>query len=100
MMKKTFKKQNACIKHRLWGKLKRQAHEHYRIAPSSYGTPDRYDIEYCDVDGYWWPCDSVGTICLTLEKAKEKVNKKRDIYFLKLCNDTLYQRRLERLSKY
>ena len=92
-----FKKKNPCIKHKLWGRLKNEAHWEYRIVPDK-DFMDWYKIEYWCVDHY--SCsNTVGiSCCLTLEEAKEKIEERREHKFYELCAQALYNRRKARVE--
>jgi len=90
------KKQDQCIKHKLWGKLKLEAHKHYRIAPV-YSNDKYYVIEYWCVDHYsslhnpeWY----------SFNDAKKRIVELREEKFHKLCCEALYYRRLARTQNY
>ena len=86
-------KKNTCIKHKLWGRLKKQAHEHYRIVPCSDNWR-YYHIEYRSTDGGY---EYLTTYC-TLEEAIKRVQELREKKFESLCAIALYERRLKKVS--
>ena len=70
-----FKKKNPCIKHKLWGRLKYDAHTHYRIVPHEDDVQN-YRIEFWCVDHY--TCSDTPGISsyLTLYEAKKRIEEK------------------------
>ena len=92
-----FKKKNPCIKHKLWGRLKYDAHTHYRIVPHEDDVQN-YRIEFWCVDHYTCS-DTPGLSCyLSLDEAKKIIEEKRERYFYKLCAEALYNRRKAKVA--
>ena len=90
------KKKNQCIKHELWGRLKREAYQHYRVAPV-YSNDKYYVIQYWCVDHYTALSNPEWYL---LDEAKKRVAELREEKFHKLCCEALYYRRLARAQKY
>ena len=79
------------MKVKLLKKLRKEAHDAYRIAPS---FDDGYEVQvYTDIwERYrWFP---------TLEEAVCWLNSCRHSRFVRLAYDLLYERRVKKLSKY
>lgn len=87
--------QKQCIRHKLWGKLKREAYQYYRVAPV-YSNDKYYVVEFWCVDHY---TKISNADWLTLEKAKKEVAGLREEKFYKLCCEALYNRRLAKAQK-
>ena len=93
-----MKKKN-CIKHKLWGRLKRKAYDFYRIKPFERG--DWYQIWRKRYPGEnYFASDEFDFIllegALEFDEAVEKIEMHRQTKFWELCNEALYQRRLEK----
>lgn len=90
---RSMKKKKDCIKHKLWGILKKKAHDYYKIVPSK----DYSNIYYI----YTWCYDEYLRIdgkCYTLEEAKKEIEWWRDFQFERLVDEALYYRRLEKVK--
>ena len=94
------KQKNTVIKHKLWGELKQESHNRWRIVTSyNYlidGTEQYYDAEFWCVNQY---VSIEGYRHLTLEEAKKIVEEGREQEFYRLCKDALSSRRNKKLSK-
>lgn len=75
------------IKHKLWGKLKKRAHDSYKIVPAE--NSQLYFIEY--EDGY-------RSSIYTLEEAIDRLEELRIEEFQKLCYQALYERRKKKVK--
>ena len=75
------------IKHKLWGKLKKEAHDSYKIVPVE--DSKLYFIEYGS--GY----RSFG---YTIEEAIDRVEELRISKFQRLCYQALYERRKKKVK--
>lgn len=90
-------KKNKPIKHKLWGRLKKEAKEHYRIFPRHFS--DYYEIKFWHEGHYEdYGCSTNLFRSNELEAAKKRVEEMRDRYFEILCNEALYERRRKRVS--
>jgi hypothetical protein len=89
------------IKHKLWGKLKRQARMKYKIFPVENSS--MWEIKVLDSDCYlYWGYGSfIGhkpVTFNTIEEAQDYVENARQIEFHALCNKALYERRCEKVN--
>lgn len=76
------------IKHKLWGKLKKQAHDSYKIIPLK--DSELYFIKY-EESGY-------SSFHYTLKEAIDRVEYLRIVKFQKLCYQALYERRKKKIK--
>lgn len=76
------------IKHKLWGKLKKEAHNAYKIVPAK--DSELYNIKH-EETGYIHSN-------YTLKEAIELVEVYRSYKFKKLCYQALYKRRKKRIK--
>lgn len=74
------------IKHKLWGKLKKKAHDAYKIVPAK--DSELFNIK--DKEYGWFSFN------YTLEEAIDWVEHFRAVEFKKLCCRALYKRRKKR----
>jgi len=74
------------IKHKLWGKLKKKAHDAYEIVPSK--DSELYAIKSKETG---WVSSNY-----TLEEAIDWIEHWRASKFKKLCYEALYERRKKR----
>ncbi len=77
------------IKHKLWGKLKKEAHNSYKIVPVE--DSERYFIFYEEFG-------DCGSFTYTLKEAIDKVEYLRAFKFQKLCYEALYERRKKKVK--
>lgn len=76
------------IKHKLWGKLKREAHGTYKIVPEK-------DLEQFSIEN---KKDDWAKSGYTLEEAIYWIEHYRTVEFKKLCYQTLYERRKKKVK--
>lgn len=88
------------IKHKLWGRLKKKAHDFYEVRPSK--DNEFYEIwrpRYPHED--WFKSDMYDWVrqegLLDLDEAREIVEDYRENLFWKLCNEALYGRRMKKV---
>ena len=86
-------KKKDCIKHKLWGRLKAEARDTYKIVPSQRYSTIYYIYTWC-YDEYMRIDDN----CYTLEEAKKEIGEKRQHKFERLVDEALYERRMERVK--
>jgi len=80
-------KKSETIKHKLWGKLKQQAHDTFRVI--AFDDCEYYGIEYWCVDEY----RSLDDNFYTLEDVTKEIEFWRNKEFERLCYKVLYERR-------
>lgn len=86
------------MKHKLWGKLKKQAHDRFTLAVNEEGEyviGEHRDMFFrecynCKEGSYTWHSETEAAAFLT---------QKRDEYFYKICNQALYYKRNMKLRK-
>ena len=76
------------IKHKLWGKLKKKAHDAYKIAPAK--VSGLFKVK--DEENNWFSSN------YTLEEAIDLVEYYREVEFKKLCYQALYEHRKKRVE--
>ena len=93
-----FKKKNPCIKHKLWGKLKKKAKLYFRIFPLE-GT-DRWVVKYWSstYNTYVDFVCSGNTGYSSIKDAEKQLERLRTSYFNKICENALYMRKCERVA--
>ena len=77
------------MKHKLWGKLKKKAHDAYKIIPVK--DSELFSIKS---EKYDWLSSNY-----TLEEAIDLIEDYRATEFKKLCYQALYERRKRRTEK-
>ena len=85
-------KKKDCIKHKLWGILKKKAHNHYKIVPNKRYASLYHICTYC-YDEY-----VTGGESYTLEEAKEIIEELRQFQFERLVDEALYERRAKKVK--
>lgn len=89
-------KKPQAIKHKLWGRLQRQAHYQYHI----YLHPENNQYSVVSDDGEYGnsPVSKEGYSHITnIQDAVDKLNKIRQEHFHSLCNRVIYERRNKEL---
>jgi hypothetical protein len=91
------KKKNPCIKHKLWGKLKAEAKDAYKIFPVE-GYYHLWAVRYWCYDEYVDYTGNLYTPYSDINEAIKDVERMRELKFHKLCEMALYKRRLREVE--
>lgn len=75
------------IKHKLWGKLKKQAYDYYKIIPAK-------DSMFYSIVA----ADGEVRSRYTFEEAIEWIKRYREMEFKRLCYEALYERRKKKVK--
>lgn len=81
------------IRHKLWGKLKKQAHDYYKIVPEEHSENYALAFKSRNTENY---IPFVNDI--TLEKAMQRIEVLRERLFTEICYEALYERRKKKVS--
>ena len=97
------KQKQDCIKHKLWGKLKKEAHDFYCVK-AHYST-NTYSIWRPRYDYENWMCsdefDYMRAVDnLKLEEVQEKLDELRQERFWLLCTRALFKKRVKKLEHF
>lgn len=94
-----FKKKNPCIKHKLWGKLKKKAKDAYRIFPTTKLSDKRWTVRYLDVTGVYEEYSRRYYIdYANLDDAIKELESLRESKFYSLCENVLYARECKKVA--